>query len=281
MDADDGIHNNFTLSKDINGPLLAAVIGMEMLVGLITNSFVLILTAFHCKTWKKQPSAIFLTNMFICNLMIILFVMPVPIITLSTGKWIYGRTMEEKVLVCEFIACFLFFSFIVDIESLVLLSFDRFFFIVKALQYKRFMTASKAVIIVFVSWIVAALLSTPPLFGFGTFEFAYSYGTCVPGWEGQPGYTLYVVIVVGIYISCITVTSLWTLIFTRRYLKNRNIRRNIVSAHDQENCSYRYLTTERKLIGMFGMLLLIHFICFLPVLAIGFLGLIIIIPPEP
>ena len=42
MDAID-LNNNFTLSEEINGPLLAAVIGIEMLAGLISNSFVLIL----------------------------------------------------------------------------------------------------------------------------------------------------------------------------------------------------------------------------------------------
>ena len=40
-------NNNFTLSEDINGPLLAAVIGIEMVAGIITNSFILILTACH------------------------------------------------------------------------------------------------------------------------------------------------------------------------------------------------------------------------------------------
>ena len=40
MDAID-FSNNFTC--DDNGPLLAAVIGIEMLAGLISNSFVLIL----------------------------------------------------------------------------------------------------------------------------------------------------------------------------------------------------------------------------------------------
>ena len=37
-------NDNFTLSEEINGILLAAVIGLEAVVGLITNFFVLILT---------------------------------------------------------------------------------------------------------------------------------------------------------------------------------------------------------------------------------------------
>ena len=37
-------NDNFTLSEEINGPLIAAVIGLEAVVGLIANYFVLILT---------------------------------------------------------------------------------------------------------------------------------------------------------------------------------------------------------------------------------------------
>ena len=49
------IYDNFTLSEDINGPLLAAVIGIEMVAGLVTNSFVLILTHCYLKAWKYLP----------------------------------------------------------------------------------------------------------------------------------------------------------------------------------------------------------------------------------
>ena len=103
-------NDNFTLDNDINGPLLAAVIGIEMVAGIITNSFILILTACHLKTWK-QPSIVFLTNMLLSNLIIAIFVMPFPIIKCSIGEWVFGSTPEQKVEVCEFVACLLFYSF--------------------------------------------------------------------------------------------------------------------------------------------------------------------------
>ena len=97
-------NNNFTLSEDINGPLLAAVIVIEMLAGLITNSFVLILTAYNLKNWK-QPSTIFLANMLLNNLVVTLLVMPFPIITAASGEWIFGSTKKQKYSVCQFTAC--------------------------------------------------------------------------------------------------------------------------------------------------------------------------------
>ena len=128
---------NFTLSEDINGPLLAAVIGIEMVAGLITNSFVIILTACHFKTWK-QPSNIFLTNMSLNYLFIAIFLMPVALITCANGEWIFGDTLNQKMRVCQTVAYIYAYSFAAVTFSLVLVSFDRFFFIVKALQYKKY-----------------------------------------------------------------------------------------------------------------------------------------------
>ena len=135
---------NFTLSEDINGPLLATAIGIEMVTGFITNSFVLILTLCYLKAWK-QPSTIFLTNMLLTNLITVLLVMPFSVITCATGEWIFGNTINQKVAVCKFSAYISSYSVVAITLSLVLLSFDRFFFIVKALQHEKYMKVNKAV----------------------------------------------------------------------------------------------------------------------------------------
>ena len=271
-------NNNFTLSEAINGPLLAAAIGTEMLVGLATNSFLLILTLCHLKSWK-QPSNIFLTNMLLANMAIVLLVMPFPIITSAAGKWLLGNTVEQKEDTCLVVSSIFLYSNVVTVLSLVLLSFDRFFFIVKALLYKKYMTARKAIVIVILSWMLAAILCTPPLLGFGTFEFAYSFGTCGPGWEGQAGFAVYMVLFLVIFVACIVITSLWTLIYTRRHLQTRNHRKNLLSLHTQHHSAY--FTKERKIIGLFGMLILVHLFCFFPVIALNLVGLFTIIPPIP
>ena len=246
-------HDNFTLSEDINGPLLAAVIGIEMMAGLIANSFVLILTFCYLKTWK-QPSNLFLTNMLLNNLITAVLVMPFSFITCITGEWIFGSTWSQKVAVCNFTAYITFYCNVVVIESLVLLSFDRFFFIVKALQYKKYMTGNKAVITIAVSWILAAIMVSPPLYGFGTFEFSYSYGICIPGFKKEVGFSTATFIVGLSFIMSIIVTSTWTYCYTRKYLKKRNDRKKFGNN--------LYLSQKRKLIGLFGMLIIIHLLCY-------------------
>ena len=270
------LNNNFTLDEGINGPLLAAVILIETVAGLITNSFVLIVTFCFIKNWKK-PSIIILTNMLLNNLVITLLVMPFSIITAASGEWIFGSTVNQKESVCEFAACLFTYSFFTAIESLVLVSFDRFFFIVKALQYKRHMTVNKAVIIVAASWILAAFLSILPLLGFGAYEFAFSFATCIPGWEGQIGYSIFIFLIILICISSIVVTTIWTVCFTRKHL--RSTATGPIPTDTQ--CNNVYSSQQRRIIGLFGMLILVHLLCYIPALFLVFIALFTGIPSVP
>ena len=262
-------NDNFTLSEDINGPLLAAVIGIEMLAGFITNSFVLVLTLCYLKAWK-QPSTIFLTNMLLTNLITVLFVMPFSVITCASGEWIFGNTVNQKVAVCNFSAYISSYSFVAVTLSLVLLSFDRFFFIVKALQYEKYMTVNKAVIIVAASWILVAIMVTPPLYGFGKFKFTDSYGICISRFENEVAFSVYAFILCSCFVMSIVVTSTWTFCYMRKYLKKRNKRKNV-----RESV---YISQKRKLIGLFGTLIIIHIICYSLIITAAAIGSVIDLP---
>ena len=264
-------NNNFTLSDDINGPLLAAVISIEMIAGLITNSFVLILTLCHIKAWK-QPSNIFLTNMLISNLMIVFFVMPFSILTCSSGEWLLGDTLSQKIAFCKANAYTNMSIHIIATLSLVLLSFDRYFFIVKSFAYEKYMTSNKAVLIIIISWILGPALSSPPLYGLGMIEFSSSFGICIPSFENASGLSIYILLIALLFIGSILVTSTWTFCYARKYLKERNARRNF-----RESV---YITQRRKLIGLFGSLIIIHIICYFLFLAAALIGSFFSLPHQ-
>ena len=261
-------NDNFTLSEETNGPLLAAVIGLEMVAGLITNSFVLILTHCYLKDWK-QPSNIFLTNMLLNNLIIVIFTLPFSFITCATGKWIFGNTLNQKVVVCKFSGYITFYSFVGVTLSLVLLSFDRFFFIVKALQYNKYMTVSKAVIIVALSWALTAILASPPLYGLGRFEFVDTYGTCVFAFENEVAFSIYIFTVCSCFIVSIIVTSTWTFCYIKKYLKKRS---------DRKTSNSEYNSQKRNLIGLFGTLIIIHILCYSLLIITSAIGSFIFLP---
>jgi len=92
--------DTFFVSEDIIGSLLAAVIGIEMILAMIANSFIILYTVSHVKV-LKQPSTIFLSSLAVANLLMSCLFMPFTIITAAAGEWIFGKTEEEKETTCQ------------------------------------------------------------------------------------------------------------------------------------------------------------------------------------
>ena len=79
-----------------------------------------------------------------------------------------------------------------------------------------------------------------------------------------------------VIISSVLVTSIWTFVYTWRYLQSRSHRKNLITTHGQRNSEY--LSQEKKLIGLFGMLILAHLLCLSPAIITNVIGLFTIIP---
>ena len=106
-----------------------------------------------------------------------------------------------------------------------------------------------AVIIILIAWITLAILNTTPFY---EFIFSLEHGTCVPLWTEETLYLVFSVIVLLILIGVIVITSIWTCCFTRRFLQQHEAGSNI------------YVSKNRRIIGIFGSLLLACGLCFGP-----------------
>ena len=243
---------NFTIGEDINGPLLASALAVQMVGALIANAVVLIATT--CQ-WKslKLPSTMFFTSLVIAHLVMAVLFMPFYMISAATGEWIFGRTTQQKTATCSFVGYIFWYSVIVIFMTLATISFDRFLFIVKPHRYKQFMRPKVAVALIISIWIVAALLNSTPFFGLGRFGYA-SYGCCVPEWENQLGYVIYMFLLSLTIVCVIVVTSVWTYCFTRKFIQE----------HSQLADSSVYVSRKRRLIGIFGAMLIAYVVCFAP-----------------
>ena len=211
---------NFTLSDEINGPLLAGALAVQMVGALIANAVVLIATI--CQ-WKslKLPSTMFFTSLVIAHLVMAVLFMPFYMISAATGEWIFGRTTQQKTATCSFVGYMFWYSVIVIYMMLAAISFDRFLFIVKPHRYKQFMRPKAAVALIISIWVVAALLNSTPFFGLGRFGYT-SYGCCVPVWENQSGYFIYIFLLSLMIVCVIIVTSVWTYCFTREFIQEHS-----------------------------------------------------------
>lgn len=258
-------NNNFTLSDSINGPVLSIFFALEMVAGFIANLFVIIVTCFHPKSWK-QSSTIFLTNLLLADLVLVIAVMPFGIISTASGEWIFGETVEQKYSVCQFVGFIILYGVLLVTMTLAVISFDRFLSIIKPFLHKDYMKPHVATVIVLIVWVMCTILSTTPLYGFGRYHFAISYGLCVPQFEGQFAFMMYILLVMIVLVGCILVTSIWTCCFTRRFMQQNQL--------NTFNSNY-YAIKLRRLIGIFGSLILASVLCFAPTLLVAAVAIVV------
>ena len=243
-------NGNFTLNEDINGPVLSTFIALEMVTGFVANLFVIIVTFCHPKS-LKQPSTIFLTSLLLADLVVVVFVMSFNVIATASGGWIFGQSVEEKYGVCQFVGFMFWYATNLVLTTLAIVSFDRCLSIVKPFIHKQYMKPHTAVIIIVITWIICAMLSTAPLYGFGRFVYSKNQGTCVPEWTAF--YLIVSVLICVTMMGIIVVTSIWTCCFTRRFLQQNQTDNNNI-----------YVSKNRRVIGIFGSLLLACALCFGP-----------------
>ena len=143
----------------------------------------------------------------------------------------------------------------------------------KALQYELYMTVNKAVIIVAVSWILAAIINVIPVVVFGNYDYEYKYSTCMPLAKDNIVYSTIYFIFIFILIGSIIVTTIWTLCFTRKYLKDKATGPILT-----QGSNHVYTSQQRKIIGLFGMLILVHLLCYTPSWILEVAGLFTTIP---
>ena len=245
---------NFTFSEDINGPVLSAFYALIMVTGFVANLFVIIVTFCHPKSLKKS-STIFLTSLLLADLVLVVFVMPFSVISTASGEWIFGQSTEQKYGVCQFVGFMFWYSGLLVTATLAIVSFDRCLSIVKPFIHKQYMKPHTAVIIIVIAWIVCAVLNTP-LLGIGKFVFSMNQGTCGPMRSGQQFYLAFMLVICLILSGSIVVTSVWVCCFTRRFLKQKQQR--------TQSRSNIYVNNNRRVIGIFGSLLLVYILCIGP-----------------
>uniref|UniRef100_A0A1X7TUL2 G-protein coupled receptors family 1 profile domain-containing protein n=1 Tax=Amphimedon queenslandica TaxID=400682 RepID=A0A1X7TUL2_AMPQE len=262
------MESNFTFTGEFSGPAVAAVLTVEMILGLITNGTVLFITLYQRKSWK-QSSTIFFTSLILSHIVLNLQ-LSFSIIALAAGGWIFGSTDEEKTWTCIFAAWLLWSALAVLSFTLVALSFDRFLFIVKPHLHKRFMIPRVSLTITIVIWIAAVILNLwPILHNFEHYGYLNDLGGCsIVGVD----IAAFVVFLVSNFLvfGSITITSLWTFCFTRSYFKAQSV----IAGESV------YASKKKRLIGIFGCMLIVYGLFYLQSVVSFFLQLFIVVPNE-
>ena len=271
---DEANYTLYTFTGSVNIYVLAAVFVLEFITGFILNTIVIAITIYK-GSWKKQGT-IFFTSLILANLLLVILYIPFLVIALVAREWIFGNTMAEKLATCSFVGFALWYSFIIILMTLAAISFDRFLFVVRPHLHKRFMRPWVALTLTIAIWILSAVLSSTPFFGFGMYAYGRWYGSCVPLWV-EIGFIIYSVTVAIslLFLAVIVVTSVWVFCFTRIFIK---VHPEVEAPAEPD--AVIYLSKKKRLFGIYGSMLLAYIVCFAPTFISSIISSSIDIPGE-
>ncbi len=144
---------------------------------LVAN--VAVFVVFCRKPVLLNTSNIFVLNLAICNGLMTVLIMPVICVSTVNGDWLLDAIWCEVVGVTSsvlIVACMM---------TLLAISLDRFYAIMKALHYDLHMTKNKVICLVILIWIVSVGVCLPPVFGWGRITYQPATGLCTVAWSSR------------------------------------------------------------------------------------------------
>ncbi|XP_061197607.1 G-protein coupled receptor 161-like [Saccostrea echinata] len=199
----------------------------------------------------KRPALLTISNRFILNLSICsslntIFVMPFMFGALIAEDWIFGTIW------CKVTGFLMNAIFAASTLTLVAISLDRYCAVVTPLHYQMRITKRRSALIIAAVWILAVLVSLPPLFGWNHYRYQKDKGTCTVLWSSrikdERYYTFSLVILTFILPLCIILWA-YHVIFKAAQNNSERTRRNSVIPNNQvdEPCSTQTpLRCERR-----------------------------------
>ena len=103
-----------------------------------------------------------------------------------------------------------------------------------------------------------------------------SVSVCIPNWMSDKYYLIFLCVMVTIPFVIIIVTSVWTFVFIKGFLK-RDLKRQTGTLTKREKTAHKsvYSVRIRNLVGIFGVLLLCNVVTWSPYFLTSLVGLII------
>lgn len=248
---------------------------LVFVVSFLWNLFVIIFI-FHQKKMLKEPPNIFFVNLAIADFLATLLCMPFYIITEGAESWTFGDNDCVRTGFCKTVGFFLSTLLLVSVYFLAAVAFDRFIAIVYNWQYEKLMSVKRAWIAVAICWILALIVASPPLYGFGVFFFENRLGACLFRWSRNREYVLFFVIQLLIPIIVIIVCTLGTYCRVRKFL-NKQHKRTIrhITRQATVRLELKHKKRQKKVLWVFTTLLIVLSLCWAPGILTAMVGFFI------
>uniref|UniRef100_H0VZW7 G protein-coupled receptor 101 n=1 Tax=Cavia porcellus TaxID=10141 RepID=H0VZW7_CAVPO len=158
---------------------------------------------------QRKPQLLQVTNRFIFNLLVtdllqIALVAPWVVATSVPLFWPLNSHFCTALVSLTHLFAF------ASVNTIVVVSIDRYLCIIHPLSYPSKMTHRRGYMLLYGTWIVAILQSTPPLYGWGQAGFDERNALCSMIWGSSPSYMVlsvvsFIVIPLTVMIACYSV----------------------------------------------------------------------------
>ncbi|XP_067909485.1 alpha-2A adrenergic receptor [Heterodontus francisci] len=138
---------------------LTSVVGFIILITLFGN--VLVVIAVFTSRGLRAPQNLFLVSLAAADILVATLVMPFSLANELMGYWYFGGVWCEIYLALDVLFC------TSSIVHLCAISLDRYWSITQAIEYNLKRTPKRIKCIIVTVWVIAAVISFPPLISIG------------------------------------------------------------------------------------------------------------------
>ncbi|XP_007954206.2 probable G-protein coupled receptor 101 [Orycteropus afer afer] len=189
--------------------LAHGIIRSTVLIAFLVVAFVgnvVLAIALQHKPQLLQVANRFIFNLLITDLLQVLLVAPWVVATSVPFLWPLNTHFCTALVSLTHLFAF------ASVNTIVVVSVDRYLAIIHPLTYPAKMTSRKGYMLLYGTWIIAVLQSTPPLYGWGKAAFDEHNALCSMLWGDSPSYTT-LSIVFFIIIPLIVMVACYAVVF--------------------------------------------------------------------
>lgn len=150
--ATNGTEQSYTLLVALP---LSVLVGLLILLIVFGN--VLVIIAVFTSRALRAPQNLFLVSLASADILVATLVMPFSLANELMGCWVFGQVWCEIYLALDVLFC------TASITHLCAISLDRYWSITQAIEYNLKRTPQRIKRIIFIVWVIAAVISFPPL----------------------------------------------------------------------------------------------------------------------
>ncbi|TNN62138.1 Alpha-2A adrenergic receptor [Liparis tanakae] len=140
---------------------LRVALPLSVLVGIMISltvfGNVLVVIAVFTSRALRAPQNLFLVSLASADILVATLVMPFSLANELMGYWYFGEVWCEIYLALDVLLC------TASIAHLCAISLDRYWSITQAIEYNLKRTPRRIKCIIFIVWVIAAVISFPPL----------------------------------------------------------------------------------------------------------------------